>query len=98
LTPGSNGKKVKRIKENRILSIKKLWENADRIKDRKRSEKKIEVETDVKKIISGIEASIESGKNSSCELKVLVEKVKHDGDIIKIESHQDRKGKKVIER
>ena len=55
MTPGSNGKKVKRIKENRILTIKKLWENADRNKERKRLENKIEVETDVKKIISGIE-------------------------------------------
>ena len=35
LTPGSNGKKVKRIKENIILTIKKLWENADRNKEKK---------------------------------------------------------------
>ena len=71
MTPGSSGKKVKRMKENRILTIKKLWENTDRNKNRKRIEKEIEIETDVKKIISGIEASIESGNNSICSLKGL---------------------------
>ena len=92
MTPGSSGKKLKRMKENKILTIKKLWEDTDRNKDRKRIEKKIEIETDVKKIISGIEASIESGNNSICSLKVLTKRVEHNGDNIRIESHKNRKG------
>ena len=98
MTPGSSGKKVKRIKECRIQTIKNLWENTDRKKDRKIVEKKLGIETNVKKIISGIEASIETGNKSSCSLKVLSEKVESNTPNIKIESHKDRKVLSGLER
>ena len=58
MTPGSNRKSVKRISEKNTISIKDIWGNSKENTDRKKMKRKFGIETDVKKLIDGIEASL----------------------------------------
>ena len=60
LTPGSNRKTVKRISEKKATTIKDLWGGSKENSDRKKSKKKLGIETDVRKLIDGIESSLET--------------------------------------
>ena len=72
LTPGSSEKKLKRVNDKKVTTLKELWEKEKINSTRKKTQelqlrrKKPDVEKKVKKIVSGIESMLESSDNGAC--------------------------------